>query len=140
MWPSLILTYLGQAAFLTKHPEEVQGTYFRSLPHNVFWPMFVIASMSAIIASQVGRLAYLCDDITAVLSSIESESRCGWDLLGVSFPSCCFLFSSQDELPFAMGVELRLLAMVSGSAFPAMWGCHVITSVQPTAGTHFCGV
>ena len=58
MWPSLILTYLGQAAFLTKHPEWVQDTYFRSLPHEVFWPMFVIASLSAIIASQVGRPAY----------------------------------------------------------------------------------
>ena len=62
MWPSLILTYLGQAAFLTKHPDQVQDTYFRSLPHEVFWPMFVIASLSAIIASQVGRLAHLCDE------------------------------------------------------------------------------
>ncbi len=61
VWPSLILTYLGQAAFLTKHPNEVSQTYFQSLPHDVFWPMFVIASLSAVIASQVGRLAYLCD-------------------------------------------------------------------------------
>ena len=76
MWPSLILTYLGQAAFLTKHPDQVQETYFRSLPHEVFWPMFVIASLSAIIASQVSRLAYLCDELHPVLPHIELEARC----------------------------------------------------------------
>ena len=53
VWPSLLLTYLGQAAFLTKHPEAFGAAYYASVPHPVFWPMFIIAVLAAIIASQV---------------------------------------------------------------------------------------
>lgn len=69
VWPSLLLTYLGQAAYLTKHPENVFNTYYASVPHAVFWPMFVLAVLAAIIASQVctataemyaSRSAYSC--------------------------------------------------------------------------------
>ena len=53
VWPSLLLTYLGQAAYLTKHPEKYFDTYYSSVPHAVFWPMFILAVLAAIIASQV---------------------------------------------------------------------------------------
>ena len=53
VWPSLLLTYLGQAAFLIKHPEAIGAAYYASVPHPIFWPMFVIAVLAAIIASQV---------------------------------------------------------------------------------------
>ena len=53
VWPSLLLTYLGQAAYLTKNPENYFDTYYSSVPHAVFWPMFILAVMAAIIASQV---------------------------------------------------------------------------------------
>ncbi|DBA68205.1 TPA: hypothetical protein ACH3X2_013822 [Trebouxia sp. C0005] len=52
VWPSLLLTYLGQAAFLIKHPEAIGAAYYASVPHPVFWPMFIIAVLAAIIASQ----------------------------------------------------------------------------------------
>ncbi|DBA95327.1 hypothetical protein WJX82_010494 [Trebouxia sp. C0006] len=52
VWPSLLLTYLGQAAFLIKHPGEIGAAYYASVPHPVFWPMFIIAVLAAIIASQ----------------------------------------------------------------------------------------
>lgn len=62
VWPSLLLTYLGQAAFLTKHPEAFGAAYYASVPHPVFWPMFIIAVLAAIIASQVcnGCLLSVC--------------------------------------------------------------------------------
>ena len=53
VWPSLLLTYLGQAAYLVRRPEMFSTTYYASVPHSVFWPMFVLAVLSAIIASQV---------------------------------------------------------------------------------------
>ena len=59
VWPSLLLTYLGQAAFLTKHPEAYGAAYFTSVPHPVFWPMFIIAVLAAIIASQVCHVCLL---------------------------------------------------------------------------------
>lgn len=62
VWPSLLLTYLGQAAYLTKNPEQYSDAYYSSVPHAVFWPMFVLAVLAAIIASQVcqGQLLSCC--------------------------------------------------------------------------------
>ena len=53
VWPTLMLTYLGQASYLIKHPDMVPTAYYASVPKPVFWPMFVLAVLSAIIASQV---------------------------------------------------------------------------------------
>ncbi|KAF5731462.1 KUP15 [Tripterygium wilfordii] len=51
-YPALILAYTGQASFLRKHNHLVSDTFYSSIPHPLYWPMFVIAVMAAIIASQ----------------------------------------------------------------------------------------
>ncbi|KAL3727649.1 hypothetical protein ACJRO7_032395 [Eucalyptus globulus] len=50
--PSIILAYFGQVAYLRKHTEDVASTFYSSIPKPVYWPMFVIAVLAAIIASQ----------------------------------------------------------------------------------------
>jgi K+ transporter len=50
----LLFTYLGQAAYLIEFPSAVQSVYYNSLPPPVYWPMFVVATLAAIVASQVG--------------------------------------------------------------------------------------
>ncbi|XP_031484891.1 potassium transporter 26-like [Nymphaea colorata] len=52
IYPALILTYGGQAAYLVKHPESLRSSFYSSIPDPVFWPMFVIATLAAIVASQ----------------------------------------------------------------------------------------
>ncbi|KAF8015070.1 hypothetical protein BT93_H0763 [Corymbia citriodora subsp. variegata] len=51
-YPSLILAYAGQASFLRKHNDLVKEAFFESIPGPLYWPMFVIAVLAAIIASQ----------------------------------------------------------------------------------------
>ncbi|PHT38608.1 Potassium transporter 5 [Capsicum baccatum] len=51
-YPALILAYLGQGAYLTKHPENVSNTFYASLPKSIYWFMFTVAVLAAIIASQ----------------------------------------------------------------------------------------
>ncbi|KAM3248802.1 hypothetical protein P3L10_010571 [Capsicum annuum] len=51
-YPALILTYTGQSSFLRKNPNDVSETFFKSIPHGVYWPMYVVAVFAAIIASQ----------------------------------------------------------------------------------------
>ncbi|TVU46345.1 hypothetical protein EJB05_05872, partial [Eragrostis curvula] len=50
--PSILLTYIGQAAYLRKHPEHFADTFYRSTPSAVFWPTFVMAIAASIIGSQ----------------------------------------------------------------------------------------
>ncbi|KAL6494558.1 Potassium transporter 5 [Orobanche gracilis] len=52
VFPSLILTYIGQAAYLMKFPENVGNTFYDSVPDAIYWPTFIIAVIAAIIASQ----------------------------------------------------------------------------------------
>ncbi|KAK3415571.1 hypothetical protein EUGRSUZ_H01188 [Eucalyptus grandis] len=51
-YPSLILAYAGQATFLRKHNSLVNDAFYESIPGPLYWPMFVIAILAAIIASQ----------------------------------------------------------------------------------------
>ncbi|KAM0947690.1 putative potassium transporter [Dioscorea sansibarensis] len=52
VYPSLIFAYTGQASYLRKHMDDVSNTFYKSIPENFYWPMFVIAIFAAIIASQ----------------------------------------------------------------------------------------
>uniref|UniRef100_A0A0E0KFR9 Potassium transporter n=1 Tax=Oryza punctata TaxID=4537 RepID=A0A0E0KFR9_ORYPU len=50
--PSVLLTYIGQAAFLSKNPKNVANTFFASTPISLFWPTFIMAIAASIIGSQ----------------------------------------------------------------------------------------
>ncbi|XP_073131084.1 potassium transporter 26-like isoform X2 [Henckelia pumila] len=52
VYPSLILSYAGETAYLVKNPEKITDAYYSSLPNRVYWPMFVISTLAAIVASQ----------------------------------------------------------------------------------------
>ena len=68
VWPTLMLTYLGQASYLIQHPDMVHTAYYASVPRPIFWPMFVLAVLSAIIASQV-HFSLLLDCVGLVASN-----------------------------------------------------------------------
>ncbi|KAI4311823.1 hypothetical protein MLD38_036685 [Melastoma candidum] len=52
VFPCLILAYSGQAAYLTKHKDHVIDAFYQSIPDTVYWPVFIIATLAAIVASQ----------------------------------------------------------------------------------------
>ncbi|KAF6142782.1 hypothetical protein GIB67_023264 [Kingdonia uniflora] len=52
VYPCLVLQYLGQAAFITKNFSAVPISFYASIPKPVFWPVFVVASLASIVASQ----------------------------------------------------------------------------------------
>lgn len=52
VYPSLIISYAGETAYLVKHPEKISDAYYSSLPDPVYWPMFVISTLAAVVASQ----------------------------------------------------------------------------------------
>ncbi|XP_027108624.1 potassium transporter 26 [Coffea arabica] len=52
VYPSLVLCYAGEVAFLSKHPDALTNAFYSSIPKTVYWPMFVLATLAATIASQ----------------------------------------------------------------------------------------
>ncbi|KAK6940950.1 Potassium transporter [Dillenia turbinata] len=51
-YPALVLAYTGQASFLRKHMEDVEETFYKSIPKPLYWPTFGVAVAASIIASQ----------------------------------------------------------------------------------------
>ncbi|CAI0401560.1 unnamed protein product [Linum tenue] len=52
VFPCLLLAYSGQAAYLVKNKEHVVDAFYRSIPESIYWPVFLIATAAAVVASQ----------------------------------------------------------------------------------------
>ncbi|PKA53932.1 putative potassium transporter 17 [Apostasia shenzhenica] len=52
IYPSLVLTYAGQTSYLIRHPNDHGDGFYKFVPHTVYWPLFIIATLAAIVASQ----------------------------------------------------------------------------------------
>ncbi|KAL5581488.1 hypothetical protein UlMin_013930 [Ulmus minor] len=52
IYPCLVVQYMGQAAFLSVNPDKIHYSFYNSIPEPVFWPVFVIATLAAIVGSQ----------------------------------------------------------------------------------------
>ncbi|WMV59407.1 hypothetical protein MTR67_052792 [Solanum verrucosum] len=52
VYPCLVVQYMGQAAFLSKNIDSISNSFYNSVPDSVYWPVFVIATLSAIVGSQ----------------------------------------------------------------------------------------
>ncbi|MDE2596979.1 MAG: potassium transporter Kup [Sphingomonadales bacterium] len=50
--PALVLNYLGQASLLIRNPAALESPFYFLAPQWFQWPLLIIASMAAIIASQ----------------------------------------------------------------------------------------
>ncbi|CAN1225387.1 Potassium transporter 11 [Linum grandiflorum] len=52
VFPCLLLAYSGQAAYLMKNQGHVVDAFYRSIPDRIYWPVFLVATAAAIVASQ----------------------------------------------------------------------------------------
>ncbi|XP_022715411.1 probable potassium transporter 13 isoform X2 [Durio zibethinus] len=66
VYPCLILAYMGEAAYLSKHKEDLQRSFYKSIPEVVFWPVFITATLATVVGSQA---------IISAIFSIISQCR-----------------------------------------------------------------
>ncbi|XP_077233041.1 potassium transporter 1 isoform X2 [Tasmannia lanceolata] len=52
VYPCLVLAYMGEAAFLSKHHEDIQRSFYKAIPEPVFWPVFIVATCASVVGSQ----------------------------------------------------------------------------------------
>lgn len=56
VFPCLMIQYLGQSAYLMKHPEGITNVFYLCIPGGtntgLYWFMFVLATLATVIASQ----------------------------------------------------------------------------------------
>jgi KUP system potassium uptake protein len=52
VFPALLLNYLGQGALLLMDPSKIDNPFFHMMEGPLYWPVFVLAILATIIASQ----------------------------------------------------------------------------------------
>ncbi|PNW70308.1 hypothetical protein CHLRE_17g714450v5 [Chlamydomonas reinhardtii] len=81
VYPCLVLTYVGQGAYLMSRPEDVTDTFWKCVPRPFFYPMLVLATLASVVASQAL--------ITGCFSIISNAIKLG------AFPKLSVLHTSE---------------------------------------------
>ncbi|MDR0183496.1 potassium transporter Kup [Lysobacter arvi] len=139
--PCLMLNYLGQGAFVLGHPSAVKNPFFEAVPSWALYPMIVLATMAAVIASQavitgafsVSRQAMQLGYIPRMQIKHTSQETIGqiyvpginW-LLMVAVLAVVLAFRSSTALATAYGISVSatmlidtlLLALVARALWP----------------------
>lgn len=140
--PCLVLNYLGQGALVLEHPELVRNPFYESVPAWALYPMIVLATMAAVIASQavitgafsIGRQAMQLGYIPRMRIKHTSSEAIGqiyvpginWMLM-VMVIGLVLVFRSSSNLAVAYGISVSatmlidtlLLALVARALWPA---------------------
>ncbi|WP_024870296.1 potassium transporter Kup [Pseudoxanthomonas suwonensis] len=139
--PCLLLNYLGQGALVLEQPELVRNPFYESVPAWALYPMIVLATMAAVIASQavitgafsVSRQAMQLGYIPRMRIKHTSQDTIGqiyipginW-LLAVMVIGLVLAFRSSTNLAVAYGISVSatmlidtlLLALVARALWP----------------------
>jgi len=100
--PCLVLNYLGQGALVLAHPEAVANPFYQSVPGWALYPMIVLATMAAVIASQ--------SVITGAFSVSRQAMQLGY------IPRMRIMHTSRDTIGqiYIPGINWGLAVMVIG--------------------------
>ena len=139
--PCLMLNYLGQGAFVLSHPAAVKNPFYEAVPEWALYPMIILATMAAIIASQavitgaysVARQAMQLGYIPRMQIKHTSRDTIGqiyvpyinWILM-VAVLTVVLMFQSSTALATAYGISVSatmlidtlLLALVARALWP----------------------
>jgi len=95
-----------QAAYLTKHPAEFATSFWSSLPEGTFFPMFILATLASIIASQAL--------ISAAFQIVKQAIAQGF------FPRFTVIHTSQKVPPFSQPWQPRSCTDTQSRPFSAL--------------------
>jgi len=124
VFPSLVMNYLGQCAFLITHPEGLQQPFFLSTPRVLYWPMFVLATIATIIASQAM--------ITGCFSLVSQAVSLGF------FPAVHVHHTSKKMMGQIYVPEINYILMLITVALVA--GFKHSSAIANAYGVTVCGV
>ena len=139
--PALILNYFGQGALILQDPESVKNPFYLLAPEWMLYPLIVLATLAAVIASQavitgafsVSRQALQLGYLPRMHVEHTSESeegqiympRVNWGLmLGVM--ALVLSFKSSGNLAAAYGIavtgDMVITTLLAGIVFHHLWG------------------
>jgi KUP system potassium uptake protein len=119
--PALLLNYLGQGAMVIHHPATRANPFFEMIPEIVYWPVLLLATAAAIIASQAV--------ITGAFSMTQQAVQLGLfpriDIRRTSETQAGQIFVPQVNTFLMVGVLVLLVMFRTSSNLAAAYGIAV---------------
>ncbi len=139
--PALILNYFGQGALILQNPETVKNPFYLLAPEWMLYPLIVLATLAAVIASQavitgafsVSRQALQLGYLPRMHVEHTSESQQGqvymprvnWGLM-LAVMALVIGFGSSGKLAAAYGIavtgDMVITTLLAGIVFHNIWG------------------
>jgi KUP system potassium uptake protein len=123
--PCLALNYLGQGANVLAHPEARFNPFWHMVPEMAYWPVLIMATAAAVIASQAV--------ITGAFSMTQQAVQLGLfpriDIKRTSETQAGQIFVPQVNLMLMVGVLILLFTFQNSSALAAAYGIAVTGSM-----------
>jgi KUP system potassium uptake protein len=124
-FPSLALNYLGQGAMVLDHPAAAADPFYRMVPEAVYWPVLIMATLAAVIASQAV--------ITGAFSMTQQAVQLGLvpriDIKRTSETQAGQIFVPSVNQFLMIGVLILLLMFGSSSKLASAYGIAVTGSM-----------
>ena len=133
--PALLLNYLGQGALLLADPTAVDNPFFRLVPSLFLYPMLVIATLAAIVASQAL--------ISGAFSLTQQAVQLGYTprvtIVHTSKQEAGQIYVPEVNKALAVGTLLLVFGFGSSTALGGAYGV-AVTGTMAITTILFCAI
>ncbi|HEY5546086.1 MAG TPA: KUP/HAK/KT family potassium transporter, partial [Gemmatimonadaceae bacterium] len=133
--PALMLNYLGQGALLLAEPTAVDNPFFRLVPTWFLYPMLVIATLAAIVASQAL--------ISGAFSLTQQAVQLGYSprvtIVHTSKQEAGQIYIPEVNKALAVGTLLLVFGFRSSTALGGAYGV-AVTGTMAITTILFCAI
>ncbi|KAL6144778.1 hypothetical protein ACLB2K_055468 [Fragaria x ananassa] len=128
IYPCLVVTYAGQTAYLINNQNDLNAGFYSFIPSVIYWPMFVVSTLAAIVASQslisavfsVIKQAVLLDYFPRVKVVRTSANKEGEvyspevnHVLMIISVAVIFIFGDAKDMGNAYGLVVSLVMLIT---------------------------
>lgn len=128
VFPALMLNYLGQGAFILKHPEAAENPFFLMFPSWALLPAVILATAATIIASQ----AVITGAFSLVRQAIHLNFLPRMEIQHTSEMHTGQIFLPGVNIILMIGVVLLVLGFRSSDALATAYGISVTGAMTIT--------
>ncbi|MCD2179739.1 potassium transporter Kup [Rhizobium sp. C1] len=128
VFPALMLNYLGQGAFILKHPEAAENPFFLMFPSWALLPAVILATAATIIASQ----AVITGAFSLVRQAIHLNFLPRMEIQHTSETHTGQIFLPGVNIILMIGVVFLVLGFRSSDALATAYGISVTGAMTIT--------
>ncbi|HEX9562686.1 MAG TPA: KUP/HAK/KT family potassium transporter, partial [Gemmatimonadaceae bacterium] len=133
--PALLLNYLGQGALLLSDPLAVDNPFFRLVPQWYLYPMLVIATLAAIVASQ----ALISGAFSLTHQAVQLGYSPRFTIVHTSKQEAGQIYVPEVNQALAIGTLLLVVGFGSSTALGGAYGV-AVTGTMAITTILFCSL